>query len=279
MARAIRSPRRACRNALVEAFRKSAPGILLSENGYASTVNDNLIEGVGLRDFETDLQQGDGNELKEKFRAAHSSSALVINTFAPFKANPHALQLVGRDGFAPLAFERKCPHGIPGRRTQPNLDALAEDLTGIVAVESKCLEYLSSHAAKFAPAYESEIKDERCQSGWFREMQRLRKSPRAYRWLDAAQLIKHAFGLAYTFPNRPVTLLYLFWEPSNPDAFPIFDEHRREIARFAEAIAGDGPKFVSMSYPELWQGWQEATQPEWLKVHVSRLRTRYAVAV
>ena len=99
-------------------------------------------------------------------------------------------------------------------------------------------------------------------------MQRLRKSPKTYRWLDVAQLIKHAFGLAYTFPNRPVTLLYLYWEPSNPDMFPMFDEHRREIARFAEAIAGDGPKFVSMSYPELWQRWQAVTEFEWLKIHV-----------
>ena len=277
MTRGVRSPRRGCRNALVEAFRKSAPGVLLNPKGYVSTVNENLIEGVSLQDFEADLRQGNGNELKEKFRAVYSSSALVVNTFAPFKANPNALRLLGRDGFAPLIFERKCPHGIPGRRP-PNLDVLTEDLAGIVAIESKCLEHLSPHVAEFAPAYESEIKDERCQSAWFREMQRLRKLPRTYRWLDVAQLIKHAFGLAYTFPNRPVTLLYLYWEPSNADMFPMFDEHRREIARFAEAIAGDGPKFVSMSYPELWQGWQAVTEPEWLKIHVSRLRTRYAVA-
>ena len=66
----------------------------------------------------------------------------------------------------------------------------------------------------------------------FREMHRLVESPRSYLWLDAAQLVKHAFGLAYTFPDRPVTLIYLFWEPSNPEAYPIFAEHRAEVDRF-----------------------------------------------
>jgi hypothetical protein len=265
-------------SSIISPFLSAVPGVVLDENGYVSTVSENLIEGVSLRDFETDLQQGDGNELKLKFRAVHSSSALVVNSFAPFKANPHALRLLGRDGFAPLTFERKCPHGLTGRRTQPNLDALTEGPAGIVAIESKCLEHLSTHVAEFAPAYETDIKDERCESGWFREMKRLRKSPRAHRWLDVAQLIKHAFGLAYTFPNQTVTLLYLFWEPSNPETFPIFSEHRREIANFAEAVAGSGPKFVSMSYPEFWKDWEAVREPEWLKIHVSRLRTRYAVA-
>src|SRR5665213_2153147 len=106
-------------------------------------------------------------------------------------------------------------------------------------------------------------------------MQRLRKSPRSYRWLDVAQLVKHAFGLAYTFPNRPVTLLYLFWEPSNPEAFPVFGEHQQEIARFSEAIAGGGPKFVSMSYSALWRDWEASNEPEWLRTHVGSLRARY----
>ena len=65
--------------------------------------------------------------------------------------------------------------------------------------------------------------------------------PRAYAWLDAAQLVKHAFGLAHTFFTQPVTLLYLYWEPSNATEFPMFGEHRAEIARFAAAVEGDGP--------------------------------------
>jgi hypothetical protein len=109
-------------------------------------------------------------------------------------------------------------------------------------------------------------------------MRRLADKPRTYRWLDAAQLVKHAFGVAYTFADRPVTLLYLFWEPTNPDSYPIFAEHRAEINRFAASIAGGNPEFIAISYPELWRTWDACAQPDWLRTHVGRLRARYGVA-
>jgi hypothetical protein len=240
---------------------------VLDEKGYVSEASQNLIEGVRLNDFEADLRQGDGNELEGKFRAAHSSSALAVNTFAPFKANASTLRLPGGGGFANLHFERKCPHGLVGRRS-PNLDVLADGPNGVVAVESKCLESLTSHKANFAAAYDSEIRDERRRTAWFQEMRLLVEEPRTYRWLDAAQLVKHAFGLAYSFPDRSVTLLYLFWEPSNPEAHPIFAEHRAEVTRFAASTIGGGPEFVAMSYPELWKLWDSHPEPKWLPAHV-----------
>ena len=229
-----------------------------------------------LGDFEADLHQGDGNELEGKFRAAHSSSALAVNTFAPFKSRPAELPLPGASGFTDIKFERKCPHGLVGRRS-PNLDVLADGPNGVVAIESKCLEPLTPHLAKFAPAYDSQIIDERRQSAWFREMHRLIENPRSYKWLDAAQLVKHAFGLAYTFPNQRVTLIYLYWEPSNPGAHPIFAEHRAEVTRFATSVTGGGPEFVAMSYPELWKLWESYAGSEWHHAHVDRLRARYGV--
>jgi hypothetical protein len=272
-----RVPLGACRSALIHALRRSAPQAVLDEKGYVSEASQNLIEGVHVDDFEADLLQGDGNELKGKFRAAYSSSALAVNAFAPFKANPAALRLRGGGGFASLHFERKCPHGLVGRRS-PNLDVIAHGPNGVVAVESKCLEPLARHTAKFAPAYNAEITDQRRQTAWFLEMERLVKEPRAYRWLDAAQLVKHAFGLAYTFGDQPVMLLYLFWEPSNPEAHPIFAEHRAELTRFAESKMDDRPEFAAMSYPELWRSWDTHPEPEWLRAHVGRLRARYGVA-
>jgi hypothetical protein len=271
------APLSACRSALIYGLLKSAPGTVLDEKGYVREASQNLIDGIGLEDFEEDLRQGDGNELKRKFLAAHSSSALAVNAFSPFKANLADLLLPAPGGFASLHFERKCPHGLVGRRS-PNLDVLADGPAGVVAVESKCLEHLSRHKAKFAPAYQTEITDERQRTGWFREMQRLAQEPQSYRWLDAAQLIKHAFGLAYTFTDRPTTLLYLFWEPSNSEAYPSFAEHRKEVGRFAAAIAEGGPEFVAMSYPELWATWDKRSGPEWLPTHVSHLRARYGVS-
>jgi len=242
----------ACRSALIHGLQRSTPQAVIDGKGYVSEASLNLITGVHLGDFEADLRQGDGNELEGKFRAAHSSSALAVNTFAPFKSRPAELPLPGASGFTDIKFERKCPHGLVGRRS-PNLDVLADGPNGVVAIESKCLEPLSPHQAKFAPAYDSQILDERRQSAWFREMHQLIESPLSYRWLDAAQLVKHAFGLAYTFPNQRVTLIYLYWEPSNSETYPIFAEHRAEVTRFATSIIGGGPEFVAMSYPELWK--------------------------
>lgn len=267
----------ACRSALIQGFARCAPHTFLDEKGYVGEAVANLIDGVALADFEADLRQGDGNELAGKFRAAHSSSALAVNTFAPFKSRPHELQIPGGDGFQSLCFEQKCPHGLLGRRS-PNLDVVLVGATGVLAIESKCLEPLTPHVAEFAPAYDAEIRGARRDTPWFREMLRLIREPRTYRWLDAAQLVKHAFGIAHTFRDRPTTLLYLFWEPSNPEAYPIFAEHRAEVARFAECIRVGSPNFFAMSYPELWRSWDASPRPEWLRQHVARLRARYAVA-
>jgi hypothetical protein len=259
-------------------LRATSPDIELDKNGYTANALHNLIKDVALDDFEADLRQGDGNELAGKFRAAHSSSALAVNNFAVFKSHLPDLILPGGRNFHHLQFERKCPHGLASRRS-PNLDILAEGSESIVAIESKCLEYLSPHTANFAPAYNQKILDARRQTVWFTEMQRLVAEPKSYRWLDAAQLVKHAFGLAYSFPDRPVTLLYLFWEPDNAAEYPVFAEHRHEISRFSAAIGESTPAFRAMSYPELWSFWNDASPPVWLKEYIGRVRTRYSIAI
>jgi hypothetical protein len=56
-------------------------------------------------DFESELNAGSGDELRNKFRAVHSSAALVVNTFAPFKKDPATLTLCGVQGFRSITFE------------------------------------------------------------------------------------------------------------------------------------------------------------------------------
>ena len=108
---------------------------------------------------------------------------------------------------------------------------LVERADRVVAIESKCTEYLSSHTARFSASYETRIRDARRESGWFHEMLRLIKAPQAYRCVDAAQLIKHALGLMHCYPNRRLTLLYLYWEPQNASDYPVFEEHRKRDCR------------------------------------------------
>lgn len=274
-----RAPITACCAALRRGLLRSAPRTNLDGKGYVDTVSDNLIENVRLADFEDDLRKGDGNELKTKFRSNRSSSALAVNNFAPFRRDPGNLKLPGGANFSALQFERKCPHGLKSRRS-PHLDVFAEGTNSFVAIESKCLEPLSSKEAKFAAAYEREILDDRRRSSWFQEMRQLLDEPSRYRWLDAAQLIKHAFGLSHTFKNKLGTLLYLYWEPLNPEKHPFFSEHRAELERFSNSIRKqEHPRFVSMSYPELWRSWDMLKGPDWLTTHLCRIRARYEVEV
>jgi len=269
----------ACKEGLAASLRRLSPHAVLDSRNYVHDTLSNLIEGVHLEDIEADLLQGGGNELAGKFLAAHSSTALAVNTFAPFKRGIAALRIADSFGFSRLHFERKCPHGLR-RGEPPNLDVVAEGNEHVLAIECKCTEPLTPTVAKFKPAYDIEIRDDRRKSIWFKEMQRLVGEPRSFRCLDAAQLVKHAFGLARTFPDKPVTLLYLFWEPANASSYPFFAQHRDEVDRFAALIEGGSPKFKSMSYPELWDLWsRQQSGPAWLAPHIDRLRTRYLVAV
>src|ERR1035437_8816156 len=93
-----RAPLNACRSALTVGLFRSTPGTEVDEKGYVAHASQNLVEGVRLADFEADLRQGDGNEMEGKFRAAHSSSALAVNTFAPFRTRPDKLRGIGTIG-------------------------------------------------------------------------------------------------------------------------------------------------------------------------------------
>ncbi len=261
--------------ALGLALCRSKPGTILTPAGYVKSAAENLLDGVSLQDFEADLRQGDGNELEGKFLAAHSSSALAVNNFAPFKRHPEMLNLVGLSGLSILQFECKCPTGLPGK--PPNLDLVAESKNGVVGVESKCTEFLRRHIAKFRPVYAERLSG--ASRPWFAEMMRLKKEPASYVWLDAALLIKHAFGLARTFDGQRTILLYLFWEPTNASSFPVFDEHRQEIEDFSCRVANGSPEFRAMSYRELWSEWESSYLPDWLREHLQRVRDRYEIAI
>ena len=263
-------------SALREALIRYKPEITVNENGYVEAFQDNLLRSVAIEDFKADLQAGDGNELKSKFRAAHSSSALVVNSFAPFRTKLSALSLSDSGPFNQLEFEKKCPTGI--RRNPPHLDVLLSGANNIIGIESKLTEYLRKHRARFSSSYCEEICDERREQKYFTEMCRLIDEPDSYVWLDAAQLIKHAFGLAHTFRNKSVTLLYLYWEPLNPECSSIFGEHRKEISDFAQRVEGSKPNFEAMSYCELWNQWA-ITAPEWFLRHLDDLISRYLVSI
>lgn len=183
--------------------------------GYTRLPEDNLVPGVTREDFWDDLTEGDGNELLDslrapaKFCAAYSSSALVVNTFGPFRHSPGHLVLAGCRDFVKALFERKCPTGLKG--IPPNLDFFAAGPKILVAVESKFLETLRPKKALFKDSYNYLIQTQ-AEPAWQGMYKALLEDPTKFHHLDAAQLVKHYLGIQNTFRDCRVAkvLLYLY---------------------------------------------------------------------
>lgn len=119
---------------------------------YFARHEDNLIPGISADTWEAikgDLGGGSGDELTvkkrgnkispPKFDALYSSSALCINTFAPWKLNPRKLSICGMSGFKEMQFERKMDTGFIG---VPNLDLFLKSDSHVIACESKFMEFV-----------------------------------------------------------------------------------------------------------------------------------------
>lgn len=266
--------------AIALAGRLAGTGVALDAKGYAERFEDVLVGTVSppARDaIRAELTGKGGSELtprggnRPKFHAAHSSAALAANCFGPFLREQRALPFAGRRHVGETHLEVECPTGLGG--TPPTLDCVVEG-DEVLGIESKCVEPFSRHVAKFSSAYDAALG--RMGGGWRDEYHRLKADPHRYRYLDAAQLVKHHLGLRSTYPRRRPTLAYLYWTPANADEIAPCVIHAAEVVEFARRVRRD---FVAMPYAQLWSHWASADQPEWLRGHARALRERYEVAL
>lgn len=259
--------------ALGDSLKQTVPDVSLDSRGYVTWLQNNLI-GFDFSEIEHEFSGGAGNELESKMKAPWSSSALVVNSFAPWRHSLDKLSVAGLEGFISLKFEAQCPNGVS--RIPPHLDVLLSRRDQVVGIESKCIEFLMMKRAVVSRRY-LQLRDERTNSKWFAAL----TAASNFRLLDAYQLIKHYLGLARTFPDKARTLVYIFWEPINAAKEPVFVEHRRELEQFATLVSADGTcNFVWQSYPELW--WQLAAladKPAWFDEHLKLLRARYLIEI
>jgi hypothetical protein len=257
-------------------------------DGYLDDWHDNLLEGVEPRVFEQDLRDGSGSELSDlpgrpaKFRAVFSSSALAVNTFAPFREDPARFSIDGLDCFSECRFEYACPNGLLG--TNPHFDFFAASRTTALAVESKFLELLQPKHAEFSQQYllpfeGSDSVSPVAEAPWARVFRALCDDPQTYRHLDAAQLVKHYLGLRHSFPTRQRALVYVYWEPANAGDCLAYGNHRKEVADFAHRVRGCGTKFLALSHADLWREWEQRASWQGAREHVARLRRRYDFAI
>lgn len=201
-----------------------------------------------------------GNEIESgKFASPQSSAALAANGFGWFLDRPEDLPL-----FPPLChldgpvvnveIEREIRFPWSGGR-HPWLDAVVETEGDVIGVESKRFEPFRDHkTANLSEAYDRDVWGQRMES-WCEMRDRLRYSPRLYRHLDAAQLVKHAFALATeaTRSGKRPALVYLYAEPTGTGG-PSDAEclaHRSEVEEFAAIVAGGRVQFAVCS----WRGW------------------------
>ena len=242
--------------------------------GYVNLPQGNLLPGVRMEQFEAELEQGDGNELGGSFCAVHSSAALAINTFAPFKSNPSDFVILGRTGLNDLSFEEKVSTGLKGN--PPNLDVYLQFGNESIGLESKFTEYFSPKQAEFSKSYNPQ-KLPWAEDVWWKIKEEAEKSDS--RHLDVAQLVKHYFGLSRLIHNgetQSVSLMYVFWEPENAEDLEICQKHREELSDFREKTKGSEVSFSWLPYPDLWREWSEIPA---LSTHAQNLIDRYSVTV
>ena len=244
-------------------------------SGYLRDLRENLLPGIDFDPIRKDIEQGAGNELKRKFLAIHSSTALAVNAFGYFDSSES--RSFKRDGvaFNRPTFERRCPTGLRG--TAPNLDVWFDASNAVVAVESKLTEYFQPKQAKFSDSYcENKLRNgEDC---WWEVLRESKSAEK--RCLDVAQLVKHYFGLRRHMCDEieieSVELLYVFWEPTNYADLECCVQHREEIRLLTEAVEESEVKFSAHSYSELWLEWEQDAA---LRDHVANLRKRYEVEI
>jgi hypothetical protein len=245
------------------------------KKGYMHSPQENVLPGVDLTSVEDDLRSGDGDELRMKFCAVHSSCALAVNCFAPFKVNPSRLRLLGKEGASKVEFEHKLR--IFDKVTGPNLDVWIEFENEVLAVESKLLEYLTPKKPEFSLRYES-LAPPKSDPCWWSAYQEAKTG--TVQHLDRAQLVKHYFGLNEFRQRHPecptLTLLYLFWEPLNWQDLEECRQHREEVTRFAEAVSSSPIKFRWLTYNDLWAEWSGIPD---LIAHARSLKERYEVSL
>jgi|TARA_R110000868_G_C10970252_1_gene769694 hypothetical protein len=244
-------------------------------------MSERFLPGVPQFLVHQALDRAGGNEIASgKFDSPESSAALAVNGFGWFIERPALLPpFPGLDDveWPPVSVEIERQMRFPwngGRH--PWLDAAVVTDSCLIGLESKRFEpFRDTKHAVLSDAYDRAVWGE-AMDPWCAMRDGLRSAPSHFRYLDAAQLVKHAFGLvteARRISRAPV-LFYLFAEPSRVSA-SVRSEHRAEIEAFSVAVSGARVRFAASSWSEwLMRFASPATSPE-VAAHAEALRRKF----
>jgi Restriction Endonuclease associating with ARP len=223
-------------------------------NGRVPNLDDNLFAPLDA-DTVSEFSDADGSEFGKngmpgKMFSLHSSSALVCNVFDYWRRRPLApiLRACGIEGSRnELRFEQKIPTGLGG--TPPNLDVVlsCDGKSPVTAIESKFTEpYCSSDHSGFSASY---FLDKKLWEGLEKSRELAENFTRPnFRYLNAAQLLKHTLGLRRRFTAGGFELLYLWYDVPGSSAAETL---REEVERFSQAVSTE-VRFRSLTYQELF---------------------------
>jgi len=241
-----------------------------------------FLPGVPVDHILDRFEKAGGNEIASgKLSSPASSAALAVNAFGWFIDKPEKLTgLPGMKDFhrpaRQVEVEVQVRFPWSGGR-HPWLDAAVWTRDHFIGVESKRFEpFRSRKKPYFSEAFRRPV--------WSKGMEpyealwgELESGALKYRHLDAAQLVKHAFGLdaqtAREGSLRPV-LAYVFVETITENPVRItpqaVEKHRCEIADFAKRIEGARVAFYAFSYGEFLESMNKDSAQ-----HAEHLRVKF----
>ena len=253
---------------------------------------DRFLYGVPGPEIERIFDAAPGNEIASgKFDSPESSAALAANAFGFFLHRLRELPpLPGcPDTLGParsLSLEATVRFPWRGGR-RPVLDCLVATPSALIGIESKRYEpFRGAKAAHFSDAYWRPVWGARM-NGYERVRDMLRENPSHFAFLDAAQLVKHAFGLRSEVHGQGAHrglmpfLYYVYAEPQSwPGTGRLVDAtaitgHREEIASFARLVGDDEVTFVSRSYHRLLEAWLRDHEEE-VSAHARAVTARFS---
>jgi Restriction Endonuclease associating with ARP len=207
------------------------------------------------------LNSAAGNELESgKLASPQSSAALAVNAFGWFINRPKLMvdlpQLQNVDWPAvrvDIEYEARFPWR-GGRH--PWLDAVIETKSHLIGIESKRFEpFRDTKNTTFRSPYWREVWGDKMVP--YENMRDALSTKKIrYKHLDAAQLVKHAFGLRTQANKRGLKpiLVYIFVETIVEKPVKVrqsmVDLHRLEINDFANRVEGAEISFHAFSYSE-----------------------------
>jgi hypothetical protein len=224
-----------------------ACGVRYDARGCVRDLADNLrvpLAGAALAEVQRGSELEPGSKQPARLYSLGSSAALVVNVFDYWRERDAAplLRALGIDASAQtsLKLEEPLPTGLPG--DAPMADVALDLADGTrVAIESKYGEWLVRR-----PRNKRVFKDKyfppdaagvwaaaglpKCQA----LAAELQSGGERLKYLHAAQLLKHALGLAKSGQKRNV-LVYLYYDwPAREAA-----THRAELERVSARLAGE----------------------------------------